>query len=107
MAGEAYAGHDYVFARLDGGPISPEADWAEWQEIEEEAKVQGLRVHDGRHFTASFLLAPGVDSRVVQKIMRHSSIKVTENYMDVAADLKREATSRIGRALPAPKRDRA
>jgi integrase len=103
MGGAAYAGHDFVFARLDGGPISPEADWAEWQEIEEEAGVRGIRVHDGRHFTASFLLALGVDSRVVQTILRHSSIKVTEAYMDVAADLKREATSRIGKALPAPK----
>jgi len=69
--------------------------------------VQGIRVHDGRHFTASFLLALGVDSRVVQTILRHSSIKATEAYMDVAADLKREATDRMGTALPAPKRDRA
>jgi integrase len=107
MAGPAYARHDFVFARLDGGPISPEADWKEWQEIEQEAGVQGITVHDGRHFTASFLLALGVDSRVVQTILRHSSIKVTEAYMDVASELKREATSRIGKALPAPKRDRA
>ena len=105
MAGAGYTDQGFVFARIDGGPISPEADWREWQELEEEAGVSGVRVHDGRHFTASFLLALGVDSSVVQQILRHSSIKVTEAYLDVAAKLKRDATSLMGQALRAPQRE--
>jgi integrase len=104
MAGGAYNDQGFVFANELGNPYSPEADWREFQEIEEEAGVS-LRVHDGRHFTASFLLALGVDSRVVQEILRHSSIRVTEGYLDVAQTLKRDATTLMGQALPKPQRN--
>ncbi|WIM97800.1 site-specific integrase [Actinoplanes oblitus] len=104
MAGDAYVDRGFVFCDRLGHPISPEADWKEFQEIEAEAGVH-LRVHDGRHFTASFLIALGVDSSVVQKILRHSSIKVTEGYLDASTELKREATSRMGQALRRPQRE--
>lgn len=101
MAGDAYARHGFVFAHLDGAPVSPEADWREWQELEEEAGVAGqFRPHDARHFAATFLLAQGVDVRVVQEILRHSSVKVTEGYAHVASRMAREAAERMGRALP-------
>ncbi|GIE91073.1 Site-specific recombinase XerD [Actinoplanes regularis] len=103
-AGDAYNDGGFVFCDELGNPISPEADWKEFQEIEEEAGVS-LRVHDGRHFTASFLIALGVDSSVVQQILRHSSIKVTEGYLDVAAELKRNATNLMGQALRKPQRE--
>lgn len=101
VAGSAYVDRGLVFADELGGPISPERDWAEWQELEKEAGVEGFyRVHDGRHFAATFLLALGVDTRVVQRILRHSSIKVTEGYTEVADDMARDAVERMGRALP-------
>lgn len=101
MAGGAYAKHDFVFAGLDGEPVSPEADWREWQELEEEADVVGMfRLHDARHFAATFLLALGVDIRVVQELMGHSSVKVTEGYTHVASKMAREAAEKMGRKLP-------
>lgn len=100
MAGGAYTDHDLVFAHPDGRPISPAMDWREWQELEQEAGLEGrFRVHDGRHFAATFLLALGVDMRVVQKILRHSSVKVTEGYTHVASTMARDATERAGREL--------
>lgn len=106
LAGDAYARHGFVFADQLGGPISPEGDWKEWQQLEQEAGVEGkYRVHDGRHFAASFLLALGVDIRVVQQILRHSSVKVTEGYAHVASAMAREAVGKMGRALPQVRAD--
>jgi integrase len=103
MAGDAYVDRGFVFAGLLGEPISPEADWREWQELEQEAGVAGrFRPHDGRHFAATFLLALGVDVRVVQAILRHSSVKVTERYTHVASRMARDAAEKMGRALPKP-----
>lgn len=105
MAGSAYGDWGFVFADQLGGPISPEADWREWQVLETEAGVEGMfRPHDARHFAATFLLAQGVDIRVVQEILRHSSVKVTEGYTHVASTMAREAAEKIGSRLPTPKR---
>ncbi|GGL18256.1 tyrosine-type recombinase/integrase [Mangrovihabitans endophyticus] len=101
MAGAAYAAHGLVFADRMGGPVSPEADWREWQQLEAEAGIEGMyRPHDARHFAATFLLAQGVDVRVVQQILRHSSVRVTEGYAHVASAMARDAADRMGRALP-------
>jgi len=100
MAGGAYVDHDLVFAQLDGDPIDPSTDWDEWQVLEREAGVAGqFRVHDGRHFAGTFLLAQGVDLRTVQELLGHSSVKVTEGYTHVASAMARDATDRIGEKL--------
>jgi integrase len=100
MAGDAYEDLDLVFAQLGGQPIDPSTDWDEWQALEVEAGVEGMfRVHDGRHFAASFLLALGVDIRVVQEILGHSSIKVTEGYTHVASKLAMDAVKKMGKTL--------
>ncbi len=57
------------------------------------AKLAGVRVtafHGLRHGTATALLAKGVSTRVVQQILGHSSVSVTEKYLHVVADLMRE-----------------
>lgn len=101
MAGDAYEDLDLVFAQLGGWPIDPSTDWDEWQELEAEAGVEGMfRLHEGtRHFAASFLLALGVDIRVVQEILGHSSIKVTEGYAHVASKLAMDAVKKMGKTL--------
>jgi integrase len=100
MAGAAYADHDLVFARIDGNPVDPSSDWDEWQVLERVAGVEGqFRVHDGRHFAGTFLLAQGVDVRVVQELLGHSSVKVTEGYTHVASAMARDATKRVGERL--------
>lgn len=100
MAGGAYASLGLVFAGPDGSPVDPADDWQEWQELEREAGVEGMfRVHDGRHFAATFLLALGVDIRVVQELLGHSSIKVTEGYSHVASKMAMDAMKAAGRKL--------
>jgi len=99
MAEGAYATHDLVFADIDGSPIDPARDWQEWHDLLNVAGVRKARVHDGRHTAATLLLAQGVDVRVVQEILGHSSVVVTEGYAHVVSTLAREATQRMGSSL--------
>ena len=56
------------------------------------AKLAGVPVtslHGLRHGAATALIASGVPTSVVQQILGHSSVAVTEKYLHVAADLMR------------------
>ncbi|WP_319460054.1 site-specific integrase [Micromonospora sp. RTP1Z1] len=99
MAEGAYAKHDLVFADLDGSPIDPARDWAEWKDLLKAAGVRAIRVHDGRHTAATLLIAQGVQLEVVQEILRHSSITVTRGYVHIASEMAKKATDRMGASL--------
>ncbi len=57
------------------------------------------RLHDARHTAATLLLEQGVDIRVVQEILGHSTLAVTKRYTHVTDTLARHAAERMGRAL--------
>jgi len=99
MAGDAYAKHGLVFADVDGSPIDPARDWAEWKDLLKAAGVRDVRVHDARHTAATLMLAQGVQIEVVQEVLRHSSIVVTRGYQHVASEMAKAATDRMGSAL--------
>lgn len=99
MAEGGYVRHDLVFADVDGSPIDPARDWAAWHGLLAAAGVRKARVHDGRHTAATLLLAQGVDVRVVQEILGHSSVTVTQGYTHVASAMARAATDGMGRSL--------
>lgn len=106
FAGGVLADHDLVFTELDGRPIDPSSDWEEWRAVLAAAGVPMARVHDARHTAGTLMLAQGVDIRVVQALMGHSKITVTEGYVHVADKMAREATGRMGASL-LRRRDRA
>lgn len=95
----AYTSHDLVFAGALGEPIDPGRDHDEWQSLIAAAGIESARVHDARHTAATLLLAQGIDVRVVQEVLGHSSVKVTEGYAHVVSQLVREATDRMGATL--------
>jgi integrase len=99
FAGGALVDFDLVFTKLDGRPIDPSSDWDEWSALLAEAGVPHARVHDGRHTAATLLLAQGVELRVVQEILGHSKISVTEGYTHVSSEMARDATDRMGKSL--------
>jgi site-specific recombinase XerD len=98
-AGRLWQDWDLVFARPDGRPIDPADDWAEWKKLTKAAGVRDARVHDARHTAATLLLEQGVDIRVVQDILGHSTLAVTRRYTHVTNQLARDAAERMGRAL--------
>jgi integrase len=98
-AGSVYERHGFVFAHADGRPIDPSFDYVDWKELLGVAGVRDARVHDGRHTAATLLLAQGVRLEVVQEILGHSDIRVTQGYAHVATAMARAATDGMGAAL--------
>jgi integrase len=88
-----------VFLNAQGRAIDPRRDHEAWEKLLERAGVDDSRLHAARHSAATYLLATGTDSRVVQEILGHSQLSVTEAYLDVARDLKRQAVDRIASSL--------
>ncbi len=98
-AGESWTDWDLVFARPDGSPIPHKEDWGAWKQLLVDAGVRDARLYDARHTAATLLLEQGVDIRVVQQILGHSSLAVTKRYTHVTDTLARDAAERMGRGL--------
>jgi integrase len=97
--GYAWDPRGLVFINEQGRPVHPRRDNSAWKSLLVSAGVDDSRLHAARHTAATFMLASGTDSRVVQEVLGHSRLAVTEVYMDVASDLKRQAVDRIASAL--------
>lgn len=59
------------------------------------AGISDFRWHDLRHSAASYLVAAGVHMKVVQEILGHHSVVVTEKYSHLADGHLREAVRRV------------
>ena len=91
--------HDVVFARENGRPIDPKADWQEWSDILADAGIPHTGTHTMRHSAATIALDEGVALAVVQEMLGHSDIRVTRGYTHVSSLLDQDAAARLGRAL--------
>jgi integrase len=65
------------------------------KEIAEAAKVQHATLHKYRHTYATRLLESGCDIVTVQKLMGHSDIETTQQYLNPDEALKRKAVNRL------------
>jgi integrase/recombinase XerD len=65
------------------------------KEIAEAAKVPNATLHKFRHTYATRLLESGCDIVTVQKLMGHSDIETTRQYLDPDEHLKRVAVGRL------------
>lgn len=89
-----------VFSQPDGTPTDPRRDWSDWSALLAAAGLPHYRVHDSRHGLATTLLEAGMDVKVVQEVMRHSSPNTTRLiYQHVRPRLRSAATSVIEQAL--------
>jgi integrase len=98
-AGGAWQDWDLVFCQANGMPIPPEDDWDDWRAVLKAAGVREARVHDARHTAGTLLLEQGTDIRVVQQILGHSQLRMTERYTHVTRTLTHDAAERMGDAL--------
>lgn len=57
--------------------------------------LREVHLHRFRHWYATMLLRNGADIRVVQELMRHSSIATTERYLKVEDEQRRFAVSTL------------
>lgn len=90
----------YVFATEAGGPLDPSNVRRHWLKALAAAGLPPRRLHDLRHSTATFLLAAGIPTRIVQEIMRHSNPRTTTGtYQHVDLTMQREAMAAVSELL--------
>ena len=92
---------EYVFARQNGkDPMDPSTVTHQFAKIAAKAGVPGLRFHDLRHAHATVLLSQGINPKVVQERLGHSTITTTMDiYSHVAPTLQREAAELFADAI--------
>jgi len=91
LAAARWADLDLVFTTRLGTAIEPRNVNRAWERLCGRAGVEGVRLHDLRHACASYLLAAGVNSKVVQRTLRHSRLATTELYLHALEEVPREA----------------
>lgn len=101
VAGSTWRDSGLVFTSVVGGPLEPRNVSRRFKALAETAGLADtVRLHDLRHTCASFLLAQGVQPRVVMETLGHSGIALTMNtYAHVMPSAQREAAEQMDRAL--------
>ncbi|ASD23893.1 site-specific integrase [Cryobacterium sp. LW097] len=74
-----YGDDNWILPGRDGGPIWPRTIAYHWDRLTARLDLNGVRLHDLRHFYASGLIASGCDVVTVQRALGHRSASVTLN----------------------------
>ncbi|TDC63555.1 site-specific integrase [Actinomadura sp. GC306] len=100
--GHVYSG--YVFTNRNGTPIAPTTLTHTFQRLIAETGVPPIRLHDLRHGAATLALAAGVELRVVQEMLGHSSIVLTaDTYTSVLPEVRTPPRRRPPRTCCRPR----
>ena len=100
IAAKAWADPGLIFTTAVGTALEPRNVDRAWKALCQRAGLRPLRIHDLRHATATFLLAEGVDLKVIQKTLRHSRHQTTADiYAHVAERLQRRAADSMNTVL--------
>ena len=94
-----------VFTRADGLLVHPDYVTRHFGRLIAQAGLPPIRVHDLRHGAATLALASGVEMKVVQDMLGHSSITITsDTYTSVLPQVARSAAeATAGMMPPAPR----
>jgi integrase len=104
LAGPAYQDRGLVFATGIGTPIEPGNLRRSWLAITARAGVAGLRIHDMRHASASYMLRAGVHPKVVSERLGHASVSITlDTYSHILPGLQAAAAEALDSVLAEPK----
>jgi len=100
--GDEWQDNDLVFCQWNGKPVDPRSDWQAWADILKAAGIAHVGVHGARHSAATLALEYGIPLAVVQEMLGHSDIRVTQAYSHVSSALAKDAAKRMGRVLREP-----
>lgn len=92
---EHYIKSDYLFTSQQGNKFSPTTVFEMLKDYAEKAGLDKDKVspHRLRHFFATLMYDSGVDFRMIQVLLGHSSITTTERYVGVSNKRKMEAAN--------------
>ena len=98
--GERWQDHDLVFPSTVGTPMEPRNLTRHVHAMCKKAGLPPERFHNFRHTAASIGFAEGLDPKMIQAMLGHSTIGVTmDTYTHLIPALKQEGAQRIGKAL--------
>lgn len=81
----------WVFCKKDGSQLeSLKKSWATACKL---AGIENFRIHDQRHTFASWLVMENVPLYTVSKVLRHSTVKMTEKYAHLNPQNLKDAVS--------------
>lgn len=93
---KGFNGLGLVFRTPQGRPLYGKHVTEQFHADLAAANLPRRRFHDLRHSCATFLLAEGVDLKVIQEVLRHSSIAVTAStYAHVSDATMRDALDKL------------
>lgn len=99
--GEAWVDSGKVFTREDGAALHPDQVFDLFGRLAFRAGLPPIRLHDLRHGAATLMLAAGADMKLVQALLRHSSITITsDTYTSVLPDVARQASAAAVALVP-------
>jgi integrase len=90
-----------VFTQADGQLVHPDYVTRHFARLIKAAGLPPIRVHDLRHGAATLALASGVEMKVVQEMLGHSSITITaDTYTSVLPQVARAAAQAAADLVP-------
>lgn len=92
---------------IDGKPIDPSRDSANWQKVLREVGIdKKVRLHDLRHTAVDLLYLAGVPEDIIQNIVGHSTRTMTRSYKSQGIDPRtQQALARFGELFTLPSAD--
>jgi integrase len=99
-AGAAWVDRDLVFPGDHGDFLISDTLLRRFHRLLEQIGLPRIRFHDLRHSAATLLLSMGVQMKVIQELLGHSSINITADiYSHVLPPTHREAIDKMGKFL--------
>ena len=105
LAGVELVGEAFVFSHSADGSaaVSPDFFTSAWARLRSQVGLDGIRLHDLRHFQATMLLRSGVPVKNVSRRIGHRDAATTLNvYAHALVDVDREAADVVGDLLRSP-----
>jgi integrase len=98
---DAWAESGKVFTREDGSALHPAAVTNLFERLAFAAGLPPVGLHSLRHGAATYALAAGVDVKLVQERLGHSTSSLTHDiYTSVLPDLARSAAETTAAMIP-------
>jgi integrase len=98
--GQGWEDNDLVFTNPDGTRLHPAQLTYEFYKIVRENELPSIRLHDVRHSAATHALTAGIDIKLVQDLLGHTTSSFTrDTYQGVADEARRTAATTLAAFL--------
>jgi integrase len=96
LIGQEWINKDLVFCNHMGEHFSVKTIAFRYKKLLQENNLPQLHLHDLRHSAATLLASMGISAKVIQEILGHSSIVITQNlYGHVIEGMQEEAMGKM------------